>query len=42
MLDVMYDTPSQTGIEEVVISEEVITEKVQPLIVYEEKKAVMA
>ena len=39
MLDVMYDIPSHTNIREVVISEEVITRKEKPLIVYQDKKA---
>ena len=38
MLDIMYDIPSQTGIQEVMVNEEVITKGEQPLIVYEEKK----
>ena len=38
MLDIMYDIPSQNGIQEVMVNEEVITKGEQPLIVYEEKK----
>jgi ATP-dependent Clp protease ATP-binding subunit ClpX len=34
MLDVMYDVPSHPEIEEVVISEEVVEKKDQPIIVY--------
>jgi ATP-dependent Clp protease ATP-binding subunit ClpX len=37
MLDIMYEIPSQTGIKEVVINEEVITKHEEPLIVYEKK-----
>ena len=35
MLDIMYDIPSQPGIKEVVINEDVVTQKEQPLIVYQ-------
>ncbi len=35
MLDVMYDIPSKKGIKEVVVSEETITKKETPLLVYE-------
>ncbi len=35
MLDIMYEIPSQTGIKECVVSEEVITKREEPLIVYE-------
>lgn len=35
MLDIMYDIPSKKGIKEVMISEEVITKREQPLLVYE-------
>lgn len=35
MLDLMYDIPSQTGVREVVISEEVIYNQERPLLVYE-------
>jgi len=37
MLEIMYDIPSRTGIKEVVISEEVITKKQEPVFVYEKK-----
>ncbi len=37
MLDIMYDIPSQTGIKEVVVGEEVITKGDKPLIVYEKE-----
>lgn len=37
MLDVMYDIPSQTNVEEVVINEDVVTDKKQPLVVYQKK-----
>jgi ATP-dependent Clp protease ATP-binding subunit ClpX len=35
MLNVMYDVPSQPGIRECLISEEVITEGAEPLLIYE-------
>src|SRR5690242_6495450 len=35
MLDVMYDIPSQPNIKEVLISEETVTQKEQPLLVYQ-------
>jgi ATP-dependent Clp protease ATP-binding subunit ClpX len=35
MLDVMYDIPSQPNIKEVLISEEVVTNKEQPIILYQ-------
>lgn len=38
MLEVMYEIPSHSNIREVVISEEVITRKEKPLIVYQDKK----
>lgn len=38
MLDIMYDIPSRPNIQEVVISEEVITRKENPLVVYQEEK----
>ena len=38
MLDIMYEIPSQEGIEEVVVNEEVITKGEKPLVVYEKKK----
>ena len=37
MLDIMYDIPSQTGIKEVVVNEEVISKGEKPLIVYEKE-----
>jgi ATP-dependent Clp protease ATP-binding subunit ClpX len=37
MLDIMYEIPSQTGIKECVVNEEVITKREEPLIVYEKK-----
>ncbi len=37
MLDIMYDIPSRTGIKEVVVNEEVILKKQEPLFVYEKK-----
>ncbi|HJK91758.1 MAG TPA: ATP-dependent Clp protease ATP-binding subunit ClpX [Polyangiaceae bacterium LLY-WYZ-15_(1-7)] len=37
MLDIMYEIPSQTGIKEVVVNEEVITKGEKPLIVYEKE-----
>ncbi|MBI4126017.1 MAG: ATP-dependent Clp protease ATP-binding subunit ClpX [Deltaproteobacteria bacterium] len=37
MLDVMYDIPSQTGVREVIVSEEVILKKAKPLLVYAEE-----
>ena len=39
MLDIMYDIPSQSGIKEVVVNEEVITKGENPLIVYEKEEA---
>jgi ATP-dependent Clp protease ATP-binding subunit ClpX len=35
MLNVMYDVPSQPGIRECIVSEEVITEAAEPLLIYE-------
>ncbi len=35
MLDIMYEIPSQTMVKEVIISEEVISSKEKPIIVYE-------
>jgi ATP-dependent Clp protease ATP-binding subunit ClpX len=35
MVDLMYEIPSQPNIKEVLISEEVVTEKEQPLLVYQ-------
>ncbi|MBI1909152.1 MAG: ATP-dependent Clp protease ATP-binding subunit ClpX [Deltaproteobacteria bacterium] len=37
MLDIMYDIPSKNNIKEVVINEEVILKKQEPLVVYEKK-----
>ncbi len=37
MLDIMYEIPSQNGIKEVVVGEEVITKGEKPLIVYEKE-----
>jgi ATP-dependent Clp protease ATP-binding subunit ClpX len=34
MLDVMYDVPSHPEIEEVVVSQEVVENKEQPIVVY--------
>ena len=38
MLDIMYEIPSKPDILEVVISEEVITRKEKPIVVYQEEK----
>ncbi|RME61933.1 MAG: ATP-dependent Clp protease ATP-binding subunit ClpX, partial [Candidatus Dadabacteria bacterium] len=38
MLDVMFDIPSQDGVKEVVISEETVTQKERPLVVYHSSK----
>jgi len=38
MLDIMFDLPSSENIEEVVISEEVVLKKEQPLLVYQNQK----
>jgi len=35
MLDVMYDIPSQDRVKEVVISEDVIYNQAQPIVVYD-------
>ena len=35
MLDVMYDIPSQPNIKEVLISEEVVTNREQPIVLYQ-------
>ena len=35
MLDVMYDVPSQPTIKEVLVSEEVVTNREQPIILYQ-------
>ncbi|MDO8526503.1 MAG: ATP-dependent Clp protease ATP-binding subunit ClpX [Deltaproteobacteria bacterium] len=37
MLDVMYDIPSEEGVREIVVSEDVILKKSKPVIVYEKK-----
>jgi ATP-dependent Clp protease ATP-binding subunit ClpX len=37
MLEVMYDIPSQRDIKECVISEEVVTNKEKPILIYETK-----
>ncbi len=37
MLDIMYDIPSRSGIKEVVISDDVITKREPPLIVYQKE-----
>ncbi|MFQ5892975.1 MAG: ATP-dependent Clp protease ATP-binding subunit ClpX [Nitrospinota bacterium] len=37
MLDIMYELPSLTDIKECVISEEVITQRAQPITIYEKK-----
>src|SRR5215470_1230998 len=37
MLDVMYDIPSQPNIKEVLISEEVVSRKAQPIVLYQQK-----
>jgi ATP-dependent Clp protease ATP-binding subunit ClpX len=42
MLDIMYDVPSQGGIKEVVVNEEVVLRQEQPLIVYEKEAADLA
>ena len=39
MLDIMYDIPSQTDIREVVITEDVILKKGEPLKIFEQSKA---
>jgi ATP-dependent Clp protease ATP-binding subunit ClpX len=39
MLDVMYDIPSQPNIKEVHISEEVVSRKAQPIVLYQQKAA---
>ena len=38
MLDIMYELPSQKGVGEVVISEEVVTKGEKPMMVYAKKK----
>ncbi len=37
MLDVMYDIPSQEGVREVVVNEDVIIKQTRPVVVYEKK-----
>ncbi len=37
MLDIMYDVPSRTGVKEIVISDDVILKKAEPVYVYEKK-----
>lgn len=37
MLDVMYEVPSQTGVKEVIVNEEVITKNQKPVVVYEKQ-----
>jgi ATP-dependent Clp protease ATP-binding subunit ClpX len=39
MLEVMYDIPSQRGIKECVISEEVVLNKEKPILIYDTKSA---
>ena len=39
MLDIMYDVPSMEGVKEVVISEDVILDSGQPMIVYDKEAA---
>ena len=39
MLDVMYDLPSKENIKEVIISEEVVSRKKDPILVYENEAA---
>ncbi len=39
LLDTMFDLPSLDGVQEVVISEEVVTGKARPLYIYSEKRA---
>ena len=38
MLDIMYDLPSSTDIEECIIGNEVLTKKAKPIMVYGKKK----
>ncbi|MDP8255064.1 MAG: ATP-dependent Clp protease ATP-binding subunit ClpX [Candidatus Alcyoniella australis] len=38
MLEIMYELPSQSNVKEVVVGEEVILGKQQPIIIYEKKK----
>ncbi len=39
MLDIMYDIPSQPNIKEVLISEEVVSRNVQPIVMYQKETA---
>jgi ATP-dependent Clp protease ATP-binding subunit ClpX len=39
MLDIMYDVPSRTDVSEVVISEEVILNGAEPMIVYDQAES---
>ena len=39
MLDIMYDIPSQPNIKEVLISEEVVSRNVQPIVMYQKATA---
>jgi ATP-dependent Clp protease ATP-binding subunit ClpX len=39
MLDVMYDVPSMPSVKEVIISDETITKKVEPMLVHEKEAA---
>ena len=36
MLDIMYEIPSETAAKEVIVNEEVILRKENPLVLYEE------
>jgi len=38
MLDLMYDIPSQTNVREVIINEDVITERASPIMLYEKEE----
>ncbi|OVE81502.1 ATP-dependent protease ATP-binding subunit ClpX [bacterium K02(2017)] len=39
MLDIMYDIPSQDNIEEVIINEDVVLKKSEPIVVYEKEES---
>ncbi|MBX7149816.1 ATP-dependent Clp protease ATP-binding subunit ClpX [bacterium] len=39
MLDIMYDVPSQDNVDEVVVNEDTVRKKEQPIVVYQNKKA---
>ncbi len=39
MLDVMYDLPSKEGVKECIISEEVVLNKAEPILIYENEQA---